>query len=169
MARVHRLARLTRRAWRSISPPRLITITILAAYCLCLWGGWRDVARHVPPLATIGGAVTVLGCLCAIPAAWRGRWAVEAPAVGLIALGMSMEVADELLLSPAPHLPLYVLLAMLLLVVRLESIWGRTWDPARQPRLPVDHTVGPLREAQALERKAVEGALLREAHGWIPD
>ncbi|WP_136314303.1 hypothetical protein [Actinomyces procaprae] len=169
MARIpRRLARI----WASISPPRRITLTMLAAYLLCGVQAARDLLHGalLPPPATLIGAVCVAaGAILAIPTAWRGMWMVEAPAAGLITVGLAVEAAEEILLAPNGHLPLYTLLVLVLMLTRIERIWGRDWEPGREPPATVDESEEAVRRAQEAERRAVEAAIVRGDAAWTAD
>lgn len=168
-----RLAGRLRAVWESMSPPRRVTVTMLVAYLLCAWMAVNDLVRPVvlaPPLMLLGAALVLAGVIIAIPAAWRGIWGAEAPACLVIITGMCVEVCQEVFLAPSPHLSTHVALSVVLLITRVERIWGRLWEPGKGPSWEsLDQSVADLRHAQEAEQLAIGRAIAREERTWVAD
>ncbi|QHO91912.1 hypothetical protein CWT12_12190 [Actinomyces sp. 432] len=77
--------------WGSLTPPRVISLLAAVTY-VCLGAAGGAVLLHpggpVPLDLALGAGCMIVGAVAAAPAAWRGWWGVEAPAAGLVVLGM---------------------------------------------------------------------------------
>ena len=113
-------------------------------------------APGAPADVAVGAVVMLMGSLVAAPAAWRGWWGVEVPAAGLVMIGVALDVVAALVhvvVAPGAR-PISLILSaavMLLLCQRMLRIWGRDWEPGRQPdtalsraqaRVVVERTIG---------------------------
>lgn len=129
-----------RAVWGSLTPPRVISLLAAVAYA-CLGAAGISVLLRPGPArldVLLGAACMILGAACASASAWRGWWGVEAPAAGLSLVGMgsltALGMARSILREEWPSWHLWISLALALMIVqRLLRIWGRWWEPGREP------------------------------------
>ena len=153
------------RLWRTLREPRTISLLMVATYLVLLVLVWR-VATTPGVVAVdvlVGLTALTTGCALGVPAAWRGWWGVEAPAAGLVLLGLaSLAVEDMARGAVAGHWPHYGVLlttALALLVAqRILRILGTDWEPGREPDTRARRAVTALTVARFVEADALAAA-----------
>ena len=160
---------LGRRIWGTLHEPRIVTALMVATYGVVAAAMALILAspRFHPWDVALGCVVTIIGCLLGAPAAWRGWWGVEGPAAALTALGLlAVAVEDTLRALTSDHWPgwpLFIILSLILMIgQRMARVWGRDWEPGREPDTPLRRaeigvTVAKAREADAAARAAERG------------
>ena len=116
-----------------------------------------------PPSTLLATVLMIVGAAVAAPSAWRGWWGVEAPACGLVLLGIagvtSLDVTRSMTTDRWPGWPLWIAVALcLLLTQRVLWILGTDWEPGREPDTRARRAVTDLTVARVVEADALAAA-----------
>ena len=150
------------RLWRTLREPRTISLLMVATYLVLLVLVWR-VATTPGVVAVdvlVGLTALTIGCALGAPAAWRGWWGVEAPAAGLVLLGLMSLAVEDMARGVAaghwPHYPALLTVALALMVSqRILRILGTDWEPGREPDTRARRAVTALTVARVVEADAL--------------
>ena len=160
---------LGRRLWGTLHEPRVISAMMVATYVLLAVAVSLILAapRIQPWDVSLGCLIALSGCAMGAPAAWRGWWSVEGPSAALVALGLLVVAIEDALRALTsdhwPGWPLFIILSLILMIgQRMARVWGRDWEPGREPDTPLRRaeigvTVAKAREADAAARAAERG------------
>ena len=153
------------RLWRTLREPRTISLLMVATYLVLLVMVWLVAVSPgmLPVDAAVGLAALTIGCALGAPSAWRGWWGVEAPAAGLVLLGLMSLAVEDMARGVAaghwPHYPALLTTALALLVAqRILRILGTDWEPGREPDTRARRAVTALTVARVVEAEALAAA-----------
>ncbi|VEG28061.1 hypothetical protein [Actinomyces howellii] len=157
------------RVWATIREPRTISLLMVGVYLTLLGMVWRVATAPVPmpPDVAAGLVALTLGCLAGAPSAWRGWWGVEAPAAGMVMLGLLVLAVEDIGRGvTAGHWPYYPVLLTISLVLmtaqRVLRIVGTDWEPGREPDTRARRARTALSVERVIEADALAAAASRE-------
>lgn len=143
--------------WGSLTPPRVVSLLAAATYVVMIGcaAGVLSGPGTTPPSTLLATVLMIVGAAVAAPSAWRGWWGVEAPACGLVLLGIagvtSLDVTRSMTTDRWPGWPLWIAVALcLLLTQRVLRIWGNRWEPGREPMTSLRRQVMRVQAARVL-------------------
>ena len=128
------------RIWRSLEEPPLVTAGMVLEYgVLAIMGATILLSPGALFVDTAAACILIIiGGVAASAFAWRGAWWGEAPAVGVIALGVGIITTVDTLRAIDAHrwwgFPSMLAIAVLInLLVRLARIWPALYAPGKEP------------------------------------
>lgn len=151
------------RAWRTILPPRVVTIMAVGTYLALVICATQLLTANPHADVVAGSVIMIIGCALAAPAAWRGWWAVEGPAAAAVLLGLvTLTIIDSMRDMGGvrwPGWPAWISVALSLMVAqRVLRVWGRRWQQHAEPPTPLRRAEVSAQTARLIEADIVASA-----------